>query len=283
MMQWIISTIAAVLFLFGVTVLFGSWYTVDQGERAVVLRYGEIVSVSGAGLHFKTPLIEDTVTISTRSQVQVYDDVLVYSRDQQPASLRLSVNYRVPADQAANVYENYGDIEGLASRLLDRQVFDETKNIFGRFNAATAIQERSRLVGEVQKAIQDSVVGPILIESVQIENIDFDDSYETAVAERMKAEVEVQKVWQNAEREKAQADIVVTQAQAQADSQRAIAEAEAFGIRERGKAEAEAIKARGDALKQNPDLVALQAVEKWDGTLPLTMVPGSTVPFLGVK
>jgi regulator of protease activity HflC (stomatin/prohibitin superfamily) len=283
-MKEIISAVMAFIFVIcASTFLFGSWYTVDQGERAVVLRYGKMVDVSEAGLHFKTPLIEDTVTISTRSQTRLYQDVLVYSRDQQPASLTISVNYRVPTDQVSSVYENYGDIESLVSRLLDRQVYDESKNVFGRFNAVTAIQERSRLVAEMQKSIQGSVVGPILIESVQLENIDFDDSYENAVAERMKAEVEVQRVWQNAEREKVQADIVVTQAKAQAESQKALAEAEAFAIRAKGQAEAEVIKARGDALRENPNLIDLTAVEKWDGVVPNTMVPGSAIPFLGIK
>jgi regulator of protease activity HflC (stomatin/prohibitin superfamily) len=272
-MKEIISAVMAFIFVIcASTFLFGSWYTVDQGERAVVLRYGKMVDVSEAGLHFKTPLIEDTVTISTRSQTRLYQDVLVYSRDQQPASLTISVNYRVPTDQVSSVYENYGDIESLVSRLLDRQVYDESKNVFGRFNAVTAIQERSRLVAEMQKSIQGSVVGPILIESVQLENIDFDDSYENAVAERMKAEVEVQRVWQNAEREKVQAE-----------SQKALAEAEAFAIRAKGQAEAEVIKARGDALRENPNLIDLTAVEKWDGVVPNTMVPGSAIPFLGIK
>ncbi|MDY8015799.1 prohibitin family protein, partial [Escherichia coli] len=48
-------------------------------------------------------------------------------------------------------------------------------------------------------------------------------------------------------------------------------------------AEAEAIRLRGEALRENPGLVALTTAERWDGKLPDTMIPGSTVPFISTK
>jgi hypothetical protein len=33
-------------------------------------------------------------------------------------------------------------------------------------------------------------------------------------------------------------------------------------------------------LRDNPNLVELTAAERWDGHLPTTMVPGSTLPFV---
>jgi regulator of protease activity HflC (stomatin/prohibitin superfamily) len=208
---------------------------------------------------------------------------MAYSRDQQTAGLNVSVNYRVPVDQVLNVYENYGSVENLRSRILDRKVFDEVKNVFGQFNAVTAIQERSRLVADVQMAIQNAVRGPIIIESVQIENIDFSDAYENSIEQRMLAEVEVQKIQQNAEREKVQAEIKVIQAQADADARVAQATAEAQAITLTGNAEAEAINARGQALRDNPTLIDLVSAERWNGVLPTTMVPGAAVPFVNVK
>jgi regulator of protease activity HflC (stomatin/prohibitin superfamily) len=88
----------------------------------------------------------------------------------------------------------------------------------------------------------------------------------------MLAEVEVQKVQQNAEREKVQAEILVIQAKAEADAKKLQGEAEAY-----------AINARGKALRDNPALIELVQAEKWDGKLPTTMVPGQAVPFINVK
>lgn len=269
--------------LFGLTILGGSWYTVDSGYRGVQITNGAVTGTAEPGLGFKMPIVSKVVDISIQSQARQYENVAAYSRDQQPAILTVSVNFRFPADQVQDIYTNFGGEEGVLTRLLDRQVYDEVKNVFGKFNAVTAIQERDRMVGEVQAAIQKSVIGPIIIESVQIENIDFSDAYENSIEQRMLAEVEVQKVKQNAEREKVQAEIAVIQAQAQADAQVAQATANAEAIRLQGDAEAQAIRAKGDALRDNPQLIGLIQAEKWNGILPTHMVPDATVPFLNVQ
>jgi regulator of protease activity HflC (stomatin/prohibitin superfamily) len=276
------SSVAVAVGLAALTVLGGSWYTVGEGYRGVQLRNGAVVGTAEPGLGFKMPVIDSVVDISVQSQARTYENVQTYSKDQQTASLMISVNYRLPADQVETIYGEYGGAEGVVNRLLDRQVPQAVKNVFGRFNAVTAINERGRLVNEVSTALMESVKGPIIIESVQIENIDFDDGYERAIAARMEAEVEVQKVKQNAEREKITAEITVIQAQAAADSKLAEAKAAAEATRIQGEAEASAIKAKAEALKDNAGLIALIQAEKWNGALPTTMIPDSTVPFMDV-
>lgn len=281
--SFVAITGAVVVGLTAITIIGGSWYTVDQGERGVMLRNGAITGVSEPGLGFKLPIVDRVVDIDVRTRAQIYENVLAYSRDQQTAGLTISVNYRVPADQVVSVYENYGGVDQLRSRMLDRQVMDESKNVFGRFNAATAIQDRSRLVAEMQDAIQAAVMGPIIIESVQIENIDFSDAYENSIEQRMLAEVEVQRIQQNAEREKVQAEIAVIQAEASAKARIEQATAEAEAIRLTGEAEASAIRARGEALRDNPNLINLVQAERWNGQLPTTMIPDATVPFMNMN
>jgi regulator of protease activity HflC (stomatin/prohibitin superfamily) len=259
--------------LIALTVIGGSFYTVDQGERGVILRNGAVVGTAEPGLGFKLPIVDSIREINVQTQARVYKDVMVYSRDQQNAGLQVSVNYRLSSDKVEQIYSEFGGQDGIVSRLLDRQVPEEVKNVFGKFNAVTAIQERARLGMEIQEAIQKAASNPMLIvESVQVENIDFSDAYEKSIEQRMLAEVEVQKVQQNAEREKVQAEIAVIQAKAQADA-----------VKLQGDAEAHAINARGRALRDNPALIELVQAEKWDGKLPTTMVPGQTVPFINVK
>jgi regulator of protease activity HflC (stomatin/prohibitin superfamily) len=259
--------------LIALVILGGSFYTVDQGERGVILRNGKVVGTAEPGLSFKLPIVDSVKEINVQTQARLYEKVMVYSRDQQTADLYVSVNYRIASDQVEQIYSEFGGREGIVNRLLDRQVPEEVKNVFGQFNAVTAIQERARLSTEVQNAIQKAVTTPLLIvESVQVENIDFSDAYEQSIEQRMLAEVEVQKVQQNAQREKVQAEILVIQAKAEADAKKL-----------QGDAEAHAINARGRALRDNPSLVELVQAEKWDGKLPTTMVPGSAVPFINVK
>ncbi len=276
----IAGSTAVVVGLFALTIVGGSFYTIDSGDRGVLLRNGAVVGTAEPGLGFKLPIIDTVKEISVRSNARVYESMTVFSKDQQRAMLTVSVNYRIPTDQVEKVYTEYGGEEGLLARMLDRQALEASKNIFGKFTAATAINEWERISAEIQASLQASVVGPIIIESVQVEAASFSEDYVEAIADRMKAEVEVAKVRQNAEREKVQAEIVVTQAQAQADAQLAQAKAAAEATRLRGDAEAAAIRAKADALRDNAGLIALTQAERWDGKLPTTMIPGSTVPFM---
>jgi regulator of protease activity HflC (stomatin/prohibitin superfamily) len=273
--------VSAIAFL-AITTTWLSWYTVDQGERGVLLRNGAVIGVADAGLGFKVPFIDGVRRISIQNQTAQYEEVMSYSKDQQTASLKISVSYRLPADQVANIYAEYGGQDGIVARLLDRQLPSAVKNVFGRYNAVMAIQDRTRMSVEMLEELQAAVKGPIIIDSLQIENIDFSDAYENSIEQRMLAEVEVQKVKQNAEREKVQAQIMVIQAQASADSSLAMARADAEATRLNGDAQADAIRAKALALADNPTLIELVQAEKWNGTLPTTMVPNGAVPFLNV-
>jgi regulator of protease activity HflC (stomatin/prohibitin superfamily) len=47
-------------------------------------------------------------------------------------------------------------------------------------------------------------------------------------------------------------------------------------------AEAQSMKIRADALSQNPKLVSWEAVQKWDGKLPVNMYGQAAIPFIDV-
>lgn len=266
----------------GFPILFGSWYTIDQGERGVLLRNREIVGIVMPGLHFKMPIVDTIADFSVQTHIVSYPGMATYSRDQQPTTMTVSVNYQLNPATVDEVYAEYGSEENLVARLINPRVEAQVKNVFGKFNAVAAIQERERLNLEIKNAIQAAVKGPVTIEDVQVESIDFSAAYEQSIEQRMLAEVDVEKVEQNLAKEKVTAEITVTQAQAEADSTLAKARAEAEAIRIRGQAEAEAINARGAALRDNPALVQLVQAEKWDGVLPTTMLPNGAVPFLSV-
>ena len=275
--------VPAVIAFAGISVLTSSWYTVDEGERAVILRNGAAIGTAEPGLHFKIPIIDRAVPISVQTLKVEFDQMASYSKDQQPAEIRLSVNFHVLPSSVQQIYSTYGSVEGLVDRILRPRVNDSTKEVFGQFTAVSVIQDRAKFGTDVYQAVLKAVGNEMVIESIQIENIDFSNAYEQSIEQRMLAEVEVQKVRQNWEKEKVAADITRTKAQAEADARLAQATAEAKAIELRGQAEASAIRAKADALRENPNLVTLIQAEKWDGKLPATMVPGSAVPFIGVK
>ena len=286
----------AVVGLVVIAAIFGSWYTVDQTERAVLLRNGAVIGTAQPGLGFKVPFIDSVEKISVRTFTYSWDKMNSYSYDQQPADLKISVTLRASPEKVADLYAKFGRLDAAVNQVVNPVVNQQVKIVFGRYTAVKAIQERGTLNSAIKDAISETLkYDPmIIIESVQLENIEFSANYLHSIEQRMLAEVEVQKLQQNAEREKVQAQITVTQAnakasairaeaQANADATRLSGEAHAANIRITGEAEAAAIEARAKALGTNPNLVTLVQAERWNGVLPTTMVPGSAVPFVSVK
>src|SRR5689334_1764860 len=279
----IIAAIVAAALVVAAIVL-GSWYTIDQTERGVLLRTGAVIGTAQPGLGFKVPFIDTVEKVSVKTITYTWDKMNSYSFDQQPADLKISVTLRASPDKVADLYAKFGRLETAVNQVVSPVVNQQVKVVFGRYTAVKAIQER----GPLNSAIKDAITATlkddpmIIIESVQLENIEFSQNYLHSIEQRMLAEVEVQKLQQNAEREKVQAQITVTQANAKANAVRAEAQAQADALKLRGDAEASAIRARAEALGQNPGLVSLVQAERWDGKLPATMVPGSALPMLSV-
>ena len=274
----LVAGVAAVVLLM---IVFSTYFTIDQGERGVILHWGAIAGEAEPGLHFKMPIITTIEKISVQVQKESFQRTAdgdgrmqAYSRDQQPATIALSVNYHV-TDVAA-VYAQYGSLAGMESRIINPKTYELLKNVFGQFDAADAIQKRASLNAEVYNAIRAAVRGPVVIDSVQIEDISFSQQYEGAVEARMQAIVKQQQA--EADKQKR-----IIDADASAYEVKAAADAKAHQIEVQGAAEAGAIKARGDALRDNPGLPTLVAAEKWNGVLPTTMVPGNALPFLNIN
>ena len=264
-------------------VVLGGSYTVNDRERGVILRNGKVSGIADPGLHLKMPIFDRIVTIPVTNEAIKFDKLQAYSKDQQTAALRVSVSYHVPATDVGTVYSKYSSVQGLEAKLIARQVPTQVENVFGQYTAADAVRNRAKFGLDVDKAIRDAVKGPLIIDSVQVENIDFDESYEANIREMMKKEVAISTQKNDTELKKAINEATVNQAQAEADSQLAKAKANAQSIRLNGDAEAYAIEVKAKALAQNQNLVDLTRAEKWNGVLPTHMVPGSTVPFINIK
>jgi regulator of protease activity HflC (stomatin/prohibitin superfamily) len=280
----LISTVvgAGIAAIFGLTILLGSWYTIDQGELGVVLRNGAVVGTADAGLHLKTPFITSVEKFSTRTQKLHFEKVATYSKDQQPTVLTLSVNYHIDPGKVGEIYSRLGAAYG--ERVIWPAVYTDTKNVFGQFDAVTIVQERAKLNLETTNAVADSLLPyGILVEAVQIENVDFSSEYEKSIEARMAAAVAVERAKSDLAKIEVDAQQKVKQAEADALATRARASAEAYATEVRGKAEATAINAKGAALRDNPALVNLTTAERWNGALPATMVPSAGVPFLNVR
>jgi len=271
------SIVGGIAGLIMLVILFASFYTIDQGERGVIVRNGAVIGTAEPGLHFKAPFIDSVYEIKVRDTTLAWDKnfpLETYTFDQQPAKLHLSVTYRVQASAVERVYREFGTVESLEQRAIARRVPDAIKNIFGTYTAPRAIQERAKLSADLAAAVKKAHMDlPLDIVGVQLEEIDYGPDYEGAVAARMKAEVAIATATQNQKTAQVEADTKVLQAKAEAQA-----------TEMRGKAEAFAIRAKTDALaQQGKYLVQLEIAQRWDGKMPESMPPDAAMSFLGMK
>ncbi len=61
------GTFATLIGITALTVIGGSWYTVDEGYRGVALRNGAVIGTSEPGLGFKMPIIDSVIDITRAS------------------------------------------------------------------------------------------------------------------------------------------------------------------------------------------------------------------------
>jgi regulator of protease activity HflC (stomatin/prohibitin superfamily) len=174
----------------------GSWYTVDQTERGVLLRNGAVIGTAQPGLGFKIPGFDSVQKISVKTATYTWDKMNSYSFDQQPADLKISVTLRAAPEKVADLYAKFGNLDAAVNQVVSPAVNQQVKIVFGHYTAVKAIQERGTLNGEIKTAIADTLkYDPmIIIESVQLENIEFSQNYLHSIEQRMLAEVEVQKL-----------------------------------------------------------------------------------------
>ncbi|AMM43594.1 structural protein [Pectobacterium phage vB_PcaM_CBB] len=276
--------------IFGVIALavmaavFGASFTVKETERTVLLRNGKFVEVAQPGFHLKMPFITDTKAIQVTGESRRWEKLQAYSRDQQPADMAVSVSFNVQPGQVEQLYKKYNSIDAMISRVIDRQVPQALENVFGKYTAISAVQDRTKLVADVNKAVKEAMADePVTVSSVQIEGLSFSDAYDKAVEDRMTAQVAVEQSQQDLEKAKITSQIALTNAKAEADANFAKLDAEAKGIKAKGDAEASAIKAKGEALKQAGDtLVAYIYATTWKGNSPTTVVPNTSITGLSL-
>ena len=81
----------------------------------------------------------------------------------------------------------------------------------------------------------------------------------------------------------AQREQEIQQSKAEAEKKIQEARGDAESTLLRANAEAQSIVLKGKAIAENPLVIQLNAIEKWSGQLPTTMVPGAATPFINIK
>ena len=264
-------------------------FSVDEGEIGLVTKYGEIVEQKSAGLHWRSWL-EDDIKFSTREQkitLGSFDEsgdltggISAYTRDTQTVVTALVITYKLT--DPILVYKNYRTTENMINQLIEPRSRQALEIVFSSYTAQRALENRAKLTTDITAQIREAVKGYPLENTAVQTVIQFNKEYEKRVEESVQKNVAIQTAERELIIQQKQAEIVKVNAQAKADAEVIQAKAEAEKVRLAGEAEAAAIRAKGEALKENRQLVELTAAEKWNGVLPTTMTPNGSVPFIKV-
>jgi regulator of protease activity HflC (stomatin/prohibitin superfamily) len=268
----------------GLIFLSGCWTTVPPGTIGVPVTFGQVGSESwNPGFHFKLPFVTSVVEMPTRLLKHAVDAPAA-SRDLQAVTAQVTVPFSLLPPAGPQVYQVLGSVEALQASIIDPGVMESVKAVTALFTAEELVTEREAVKGKIEDQVrsyvrqalaQKRLPGAIEIGEVAITHFDFSPEFNTSIEQKVKAEQDALR----AENEKKQK---VTQAEAERDSTKAVADGEAYSIEVRSKAEAAAIQRKADALRANANLVELNAVDKWDGKLPVYVTGGAPLPFISV-
>ena len=278
------AVIGAAIIFFVVFFFAELFYTVNASMVGVVLSGGKISSVSQPGMHSKVPFYQQVKFIDLKSNSGSVKTE-AYTFDQKNATLKINVIWNFVGTKAEDIYVNYkGDEKYIYEYVIAPKLIDCAKTIFGQYNAEKVIQKRAEFVNLLNTQFKELMTDiPVQIRSVQVEDISFSKVYETSVENAMKARADVEKAKAELERVQLESQQKVKIAEAESEAVKKRADAQAYAILKTEEANAAAIRLRGEALRENSEIVRLTVAEKWDGKLPSTMVPGSSLPFIDVK
>jgi regulator of protease activity HflC (stomatin/prohibitin superfamily) len=274
----------------GIILFLMTYYTVAPYERAVLTRFGQLITVEGEGLHFKTPFVNSVTFFRTDIQnITPKNAANTYTIDNQEVDIIFNLFYRVPPDKVEFIYRNVQDYQ----ERLQQLAIDRLKAEMGKVNVAHVAERRGELRDKIKDVLErDAKELGVEVTDFQLSNVEYTKSFRAAVemAAAAKAmvetrEQELQQARKTAERAevvaKGEANAIREKNRGEADGRLLIAAAEAKAIQLKGEAEAAAIKAQVEALAQNAQLVDLRKAERWDGKLPAAML-SNVVPFMGV-
>jgi Membrane protease subunits, stomatin/prohibitin homologs len=248
---------AALALLIAPFILFGTWYTVDAGSRAVVLRFSGINRTAGPGLHMKLPLVESVVHVSTRIQKTTAEST-ASSKDLQVVHTKIAVNYSVAGEDAADIYRQFG--YEWEQKFIDPTINETFKSVTAKFTAEELITKRHEASTLIEADLKTRLKPfGFSVENIAITNFDFSAEFNSAIEAKQTAEQLALKAERDLDRIKTEAEQKVASAQAEAESLRL------------------------QKAQITAEMLQLRAIEKWDGVMPQIVGGNGAVPFINVN
>ncbi|MBQ9345316.1 MAG: prohibitin family protein [Kiritimatiellae bacterium] len=247
-----------IVVLLVVAFIWGVWGTVPAGHRGVVLRLGRVTGVvKGEGLYFKVPFLDKVCLMDCRIRKEEVTTECS-SKDLQIINATIALNFRLEANRVADVYQNIG--MSYLHTVVIPAMQEGVKAAIAQYTAEELVTRREEVRERMRELLSKRLTpNGIYTETLNIMNLSFGVAFNQAIEAKVTAE-------QNALAAK---NIL---AQRQYEAQQLVAMA---------KGKAEAMRIEAESLAQNPSILQLRALERWDGHLP--RVTSGAIPFIDVN
>lgn len=235
--------ITLVLVLFALAVLaFSGFYTINTGERGVILRFGRLTGIADEGLNIKIPFVDHVEVLSVRDN-NLTMKTQVSSSDIQTIDVEVGLVYSLNPTQVGYIYQTYG--VNIEQTLLRPTLAEKINAVIAEYPIETFVEKRAEISNRINSTFANQVSGSgIQVKSLLITNHDFSDEFNKAIEDKKIAE------------------------------QGALA---AKFTLERMKLEAEAQKIKQASLSEM--VLQEMAINKWDGKMP-QYFSGGQLPFI---
>lgn len=251
----------SILALFLIITFFSSFGTIAAGNVGVKTRFSKVVGTVQPGLYLQVPYVENVTSMDVQTQKD-QADATAASNDLQDVTATVAVNYHVEPQDAATIFANIG--QNYADRVIAPAIAESVKAIAAKYTAEQLITERETVRQEIIALLSTKLqVYGVHTDSLNIVNFAFSDQFNKAI----EAKVTTQQNALAAENKLKQVQFEAEQRVAQAKG-----EADAIVIQQ------QALNAQGGAA-----YLQLQAITKWDGHYPQTMLGGNSVPLISVS
>lgn len=248
-------TLILIVVILGLVTLSSSLFVVDERQKAVLLRLGQIEKADfEPGIHFKTPFVTNVRKFEAREMALDAQPARYLTGEKKNVIVDSFIVWRI--DDVATYYTSMGGDEARAALRLSQIIKEGLRAEFGRRTIQEVVSgDRVTMVKDILKEANRIAEGfGIAISNVRIKRIDLPSEVSTSVYTRMEAERErVAKELRSQGAEEAE------KIRSDADRQRAVILAEARREAEeiRGQGDASATEIYADAFGQNEDFYAL--------------------------
>ena len=246
------SIIISALSLIAVIIISQSIYVVSEIERAVKLRFGEIVEFDvQPGLHFKWPIVNSVKYFDGR--ILTLDAVPQRYLTSEKKALMVDSFIKWRIKDVAKYFTTTGGDEERAKRLLSQRVDTGLRNEFGIRTVKEVVSgERDQLMNSLASSLDTIAQQELGVEVIdlRVKKIDLPFEVSDSVYNRMRTERE-----RLARELRAQGNEVAEKIRATADKDKTIILADAYREAEetRGSGDAKATATYAEAYTKDPE------------------------------